>query len=546
MRHSLALTFGVVALAVAAAAQSAPRVDHLGGGCGAAGAGPVLAATAPVLGRATTFALSEATPGTAGFLNLTLGPAAPVPIGPCTAHVDPAAVVGTVALVVGAGGRWALDVPVPASASLSGVHIAAQAVLHPTAGPLGVDVSDGILLTLGPPHGPLAGMPSPPGPHIAAIAALGDDAWLDLGVPAADPAHGLATGREYTPRMAWASDLKGAFLTGEGEHGYVDPATRRYVDDVWFYDLPGNRWVCVKPGSHVDTLSLALDRHDFEVDASGQPVPVAQLGHGYEFVTYDEARGRFFMQPCPNTYWVPSLGPRRLTWLLDPNLPLRQIHCGWVFDAAAGRWDRRPVGTPVPAFNHAARAMAVQYLPSQHAVWLWDTGPANRRKVWLFDTATFTWRDVDTVNDGPAVQGHGVTCHDPVHDRVYYYGVDASGTPRLWRYDVAARRWSDTGAAGVPPARVIYTTAFAGMTYDVRGDRVLMKGSGSGYPVFHVYDPATNAFDPTPVVPPPALQPYFRWAHVNACYAPEFNVHVLHVAPSGSGTGRVLVYRYRR
>ena len=35
--------------------------------------------------------------------------------------------------------------------------------------------------------GPLATMPSEPGPHIAKIKALGDDAWLNIGTPAADP-----------------------------------------------------------------------------------------------------------------------------------------------------------------------------------------------------------------------------------------------------------------------------------------------------------------------------------------------------------------------
>ena len=46
-----------------------------------------------------------------------------------------------------------------------------------------------------PKKGPLAGPPSPPGPHIDKIKALGDNEWLSLGSPAADPKWGKARGR---------------------------------------------------------------------------------------------------------------------------------------------------------------------------------------------------------------------------------------------------------------------------------------------------------------------------------------------------------------
>ncbi|MCR9248409.1 MAG: hypothetical protein NXI31_25565 [bacterium] len=72
-----------------------------------------------------------------------------------------------------------------------GVTLGAQAVIHPTAAPGAFDSV-------------LAGLPSPAGPHLAQVAAMSTGAWSDLGVPQPDPVHGLATGREYTPRMAWS------------------------------------------------------------------------------------------------------------------------------------------------------------------------------------------------------------------------------------------------------------------------------------------------------------------------------------------------------
>ena len=50
------------------------------------------------------------------------------------------------------------------------------------------------------PGNPLAGLPSAPGSTVAAIQAMGDNSWLNLGTPATDPsypgdpAYGIALG----------------------------------------------------------------------------------------------------------------------------------------------------------------------------------------------------------------------------------------------------------------------------------------------------------------------------------------------------------------
>ncbi len=42
---------------------------------------------------------------------------------------------------------------------------------------------------------PTAELPSPHGPQVANVEALGDDSWLHLGPPAPDPTWGSARGR---------------------------------------------------------------------------------------------------------------------------------------------------------------------------------------------------------------------------------------------------------------------------------------------------------------------------------------------------------------
>src|SRR4051794_4411447 len=68
--------------------------------------------------------------------------------------------------------------------------------------------------------GPLAAMPSPAGPHVEKIKALGDNQWLDLGSPAADPKWGKARGRSWGSNMPAAPDVRGAFVFAEGVHAY--------------------------------------------------------------------------------------------------------------------------------------------------------------------------------------------------------------------------------------------------------------------------------------------------------------------------------------
>src|SRR5262249_55031369 len=95
--------------------------------------------------------------------------------------------------------------------------------------------------------GPLTGLPSKPGAHLAKIQALGDNEWLDLGAPVPDPKWGKARGRSWSAPMPYASDLGGAFLFGEGVHGYTKP-DGHYMDDLWFYDANAHRWICIYPG----------------------------------------------------------------------------------------------------------------------------------------------------------------------------------------------------------------------------------------------------------------------------------------------------------
>src|SRR5271165_445635 len=77
--------------------------------------------------------------------------------------------------------------------------------------------------------GPLAPLPSAPGPHIDKIKALADNTWLKLGAPAADAKWGKARGRSWAAIMPYAPELRAAFLYGEGVHGWYNKENNRYM-----------------------------------------------------------------------------------------------------------------------------------------------------------------------------------------------------------------------------------------------------------------------------------------------------------------------------
>ena len=147
-------------------------------------------------------------------------------------------------------------------------------------------------------RGPIAELPSRPGAHVEKIKAMGDNEWLNLGSPAADPKWGKARGRSWSSNMPFAPDLRGGFVFAEGVHAYTKP-DGRYMNDVWFYDANAHRWVCLYPGIEVKTVAtrikdkeLALDADGLLVESDGQPLPPLLI-HAYGYLGYDTDRRKF-------------------------------------------------------------------------------------------------------------------------------------------------------------------------------------------------------------------------------------------------------------
>jgi hypothetical protein len=118
--------------------------------CGGGPFFPLLGSTRPILGQSMTIAGQDDPPGVPGILVFSLAPPASTWLGAstCYAHFD---LGGGIALAPLTQPQWSLTVPVPLVPQFAGLECALQSWHVPTSGPLGYDLSNGMLLRLGHP-----------------------------------------------------------------------------------------------------------------------------------------------------------------------------------------------------------------------------------------------------------------------------------------------------------------------------------------------------------------------------------------------------------
>lgn len=398
-------------------------------------------------------------------------------------------------------------------------------------------------------QGPPAGFPSKPGAHVEKIKALGDNQWLNLGAPAADPKWGKARGSAWGAKaLVLAPDLRGAFLFGEGVHAYVKP-DGRVMDDLWFYDINAHAWKCLYPGTdtkaftqRVKDKDLLLDDNGQLVDKDGQPVPLHTLVHAWGYLAYDTDRRKFaFLSWNGTGNHIPRyfLGGEKQ---MDEGLKLleeqlkgkkKAVYSPWFYDVASGKFERSLTGNKAEV--SAGGFPQLHYLASRKQ--LFAVGSAT---VAVYDPAKNEW--VDAKPKGPSPKGYDACgCFDSKRNRVYRHDGDGSKGEGLMAYDVETNTWSHLKPGGTAPEPANTNAAF--YEYDARLDAVVAIHFTGKKPGVYVYDPTANAWaDPVPF---PADGPKFQLA-ANTCYDKDLNAYFCHVAGDSSDNGVVWVYRFKK
>lgn len=391
---------------------------------------------------------------------------------------------------------------------------------------------------------PLAQLPSQAGAHLEKIKALGDNEWLNLGAPAADPKWGRAGGRSWGAKaLILAPELQGAFLTGEGRHNYVKPDGYA-MDDLWFYDINAHRWICLYPGmdprtftQRVENKELKIDDEGLLRDNDGQAIPVHTLTHAWGFLTYDPDRKKlaFLGNNGLDRYYMPGVEQmEKGLSLLDKRIKEKQqaLYTPWFYDVRSDKFERA-VATGSIGYNGRGFPQ-LHYLPAKKEyIVVGSYGAA------FFGPASNKWREVVPEGPGPK-SSDACGCYDSQRNRVYRNGGDGTEAHELMAYDIDSNRWLALEPKGRGPEAADTNGAF--YEYDARLDKVIAMHFTGKSPGIYVYLPQTNSWDAP--LPFPADMPKFNFA-ANTCFVPALNVYFLHVAGDSSDDGVVWAYRYR-
>ena len=382
----------------------------------------------------------------------------------------------------------------------------------------------------------LFGLPSKAGSHVKKIKGLKSNSWLYLGKAKDDPKWGQARGRAYSPKMAYAPAIKGAFFTCEGVHGFYDKTTGIYQDGVWFYDSLAHAWRCAKPGTNGNTISLKLNKDGFEVDEKGNLVPVAFLGHGNDMTTYDTDLNRFvFVSDALNTYWKKCMGERRLKWLKKDLLPVTWSKSPWVYDVAEGKWIRKKITGFAPKFS-AGRTTSLQYIPSKKKIFV-NTSISG---ALYFDVKKYAWEKINTKGTKLNLKGTQVSMYDPDQERIYFWGMSTKPDLEIWYFDIKKSVWVNAQVKGTPmTGKHPYVTSYLAMNYDSKNKVGLLKNGDN----FWIFDCKKNTFQEKPLTFPPKYKA--KWMTYSGFYSSELNAHYIFLAGDSRDNGVFWVYRYK-
>jgi hypothetical protein len=392
-----------------------------------------------------------------------------------------------------------------------------------------------------PTCGVLEGVPGEPAPHVAEIEALPDDTWLALGPPAADPQYGVARGRSWGGRaFVLASDLRGAFFTGEGVHAYVKPDGFG-MDDVWFYDINAHAWIAIHPGNEIATFNqrvadgeLSIDDNGQLQDLDGRPVPLHVLIHAWDFLTYDSATHRFVFIAGDGMgeYYMPGLEMVRegleMLWAQREGSAIPPMS-PWFWSVADCAWERYPIAAPTP--DVGGFAAFVYASATDEYVYAGSAGVA------MFDLTSNAWTVVEDTGPRPTGYDHGVA-YDEKRHRLYMGSGDGTTPPGVFIYDIATATWTKPDSAG--PAPATFRTNSASIFYDSVNDVVT---------VFHYYDALHYTYDPegdswTNRPLPAEVVGAVGYPSFNAFYDPVLNAYFVHAATDSTDNGTMWAYRW--
>ena len=343
--------------------------------------------------------------------------------------------------------------------------------------------------------------------------------------------------------MAYAPSLDGAFLFGEGVHGWVDGRTGRYMDGLWLYDVKAHRWRNVSPGTDTrNPPELIVNRDGFMAVADGTPVPIATMVHGYQMTTWDSRRRRFMAMPNGHGYYKKPLPTVAAFITANRERFNRSGASPWMFDIGAGRWMRSAITLPGRSPPSGVGDTLI-YLASRDTVFF-----RHRKQIWFYQPERNVWTRRNPTGPKLPFGIDATACYDPKRGRLYLGGGSypvAKGPNALWIYDIDGDRFIDPGPRGDPGGNG-YGTNGAMLFCDLARDLVLLvrhKGKRRG---IYAYRPGDNAWETVSRGLPAMWPDHYVSNGSSGFYHPGLDIYFFHVAGDSRDNGRILAYRYGR
>jgi hypothetical protein len=347
--------------------------------------------------------------------------------------------------------------------------------------------------------------------------------------------------------MAYAPDLHGAFLWGQGVHGAytIRDGKKCYNDDLYFYDFAAHRWICIYPGTNVEELTRKLDGNGWEVTEDGQHVPIDTNVHGYESSDYDRDRRRFVFIGGISPYGD-AIRKKRDEWLpgTQLNLKLNKIASEYLrnptsYDVATNRWERVKCsgGEKLPLSGCAA----YWYLPISKKLLYYPRGDS----LYVLDPQKEEWSSRKPSGPPPEPEYEGISCLDSKRELLYLFNRRNNTFP--WIYDFQKNIWIDPKPEGPQPKgrgpdgkTLLIYTAKAMATYDDVHDIVVFQSylDSPDPATTYQYDVKKNLWLP------PTVPPQKRILCMQGFYDSEWDVHVYFLAGDSSpNPGDIWVFR---
>ena len=401
--------------------------------------------------------------------------------------------------------------------------------------------------------GPLAALPSAPGAHIEKIKALGDNQWLNLGAPAADPKWGRALGCAWGGKsMVLAPELRGAFRTGEGCHAYVKPDGFGQ-DDYWFYDINAHRWICLYPGTdtrnfkkQVQDGALKVDDVGRVVDSSGQPIPGHLLIHAFGCISYDTDLKKFSILQGGGfgRYFMPGLSSHGGNAAVDEAIALLEGQglnkkgknfAPWAYNTLTGRFERELAANAGPSLGDTWPLYL--YIPSKKE--FFAAGPSC---IAFFNPTTRAWSS--PVPNTTTAKGWSLGCYDSKRGRVY------GGYLGFYSYDIKTKVMTGINDSAACP--VCLNNNNNALVYDSGNDMIVAlaftksagpNGTNYNQTGIFAFDPETKTWrEPIPF--DAAFNSQLRETNA-AFYDPELGVIFIYSAGDSRDDGVMWAYKLK-